>query len=221
MKEKPTTFTDELREARKVTRPLNRLDIDLSLAETDRKYNLAGNMFYIFHAPDNLVYVDVRFNEQGNPAHRLSWMLGLRTYFERVFITTPAGQAGTLTIIYGHESPQLPAIIDNRSATLMNLDAIRDELRGDTTPKNWGTEITVGSAAAVQVLAANADRKGMSCQGKSTNTGIIYVGFDDTVTSSKWVGELQAGVPFGVDDYRGPLFARASAAGQLLGWGEW
>jgi len=32
---------------------------------------------------------------------------------------------------------------------------------------------------------------------------------------------LQPGMSFAVDDYRGDLYARASAVGQLVGYGEW
>lgn len=198
-----------------------RLDIDLSVAAIDHEYSISANVFYVFTAPDGQMYIDVRFNKLNQAAHRLIRQTGLMTPMHTVFITTPVGQAGIMTIIYGTEAPGLLQVIDNRSATSLDMAAVRAELQGDTTPETWGPEITVGNAAAVEIIAVNADRKGCIVQAKSTNTGIIYIGFDNTVTTTKWAVELKAGQTFSLDDYRGDLWARASAAGQLVGWGEW
>ncbi len=198
-----------------------RLDIDLSVAAVDHEYGLSANMFYVIEAPDGEMYIDVRFNKLNQDQHRLRRQVGIMTPLHTIFVTTPAGQSGTMTIIYGTEAPALLRVIDNRSATSLDMAAIRAELQGDTTPETWDTEKTVGSGAAVEIINANSDRKACILQAKSTNTGIVYVGFDNTVTSTKWIAELQAGMSFAVDDYRGDLWARASAAGQLVGWGEW
>jgi len=214
------TFQKRLEASRALTRALHSFDIDLSIAANDKEYAIAGNLFYVLHSPLADDYIEIRLNEIDNPRIMLLKMLGLRAYHERVFITTPAGQTGNMTILHGKVDPELFAVIDNRSVSSATMDAIRDELRGDTTVEDWGTEKTIGFAA-VEILAANADRKGWSCQAKSTNTGLIYVGFDNTVTSAKWWAELQAGVPCGMEDYRGAVFAIASLAGQLVGWGEW
>jgi len=195
--------------------------VNLGVALQDQPFDLSGNAFYIWDAPDAASYINIRVNETREPAIPFRLGTGLITPFYRLYITTPAGQAGSMTIIYGTEAPEFLEIIDNRSGAIANLDNILNELRGDVTPKNWGTEITVGSAAAVQVLAANANRKDCVIQSKSTNAGLVYIGFDNTVATNKWIAELQAGMSFSVDDYRGPLFARASAAGQLVGYGEW
>lgn len=100
-------------------------------------------------------------------------------------------------------------------------DITNVELQGDLTPETVGTEKTVGAVAAALILAANASRKACCLQAKSTNTGKVYIGFDNTVTSTKWVAELQKGMAFCVDDYRGDIYAIATAAGQLVGYGEW
>lgn len=198
-----------------------KLEIDLAVVAVDHEYTLASNMFYIVGAPDGVVYIDVRFNKINQHQHRLNLQMGIMTPFSSVFVTTPAGQAGTMTIIYGTEAPSLLRIIDNRSAQSLDMTQVRAELQGDTTPENFGGEITVGNLAAVQIIALNGNRKACTIQAKSTNTGIVYVGFDDTVATNLWVAELQPGMAFSVDDYRGDLYARASAAGQLVGWGEW
>jgi hypothetical protein len=100
------------------------------------------------------------------------------------------------------------------------IEAVRDELKGDTVPENWGAEKIVG-LAAVQIIALNANRKACIIQAKASNTDKIYIGFDNTVSTTKWVAELQAGQALVLDDYRGDLYAIANAAAQLVGWGEW
>lgn len=197
------------------------INIDLGIVLTDQIYNIAGNVFYIYSAPGESEYIGIKVNESREPQINYSVHTGLETPFYRLFITTPAGQAGTMQLIYGTEAPELLRILDHRSTTVGGVGGILDELRGDIAPENWGTEITVGNAAAVQVLAANAARKACHIQAKSTNTGIVYIGYDNTVGTTKWVAELQPGQPFDVDDYRGTFFARASAVGQLVGYGEW
>lgn len=195
-------------------------NIDLSLALQDQIYDLSGNVFYVLIAPDGDSYIEVRFNERNNSPIPFYNQVGLQTPFKRLFITTPAGQAGTMTILTAVEAPDFMQIIDNRGATTADLADIRGELRGDTDEENWDTQKTIGVAAS-QVLAANANRKGCTIQAKSTNTGIIYLGFDGTVTTTKWFAELQPGMSFTFDDYRGEIQAIATVAGQLLGWGEW
>ena len=198
-----------------------RLDIDLSVVAVDHEYSIAANVFYVIEAPDGSMYIDVRFNKLNQAQHRMYRQIGLMTPMHTVFITTPAGQSGTMTIIYGTEAPGLLRVIDNRSATSLDMAQVRAELQGDLTPENWGAEKAVGNAAAVEMIHANANRKACIVQAKASNTGIVYIGFDNTVTTTLWVAELQAGMSFAIDDYRGDIWARADGAGQLLGWGEW
>ncbi len=198
-----------------------RLDIDLSVTAVDHEYSIGANMFYVIEAPDGSMYIDVRFNKLNQARHRLYRQMGLMTPMHTVFVTTPAGQSGTMTIIYGTEAPGLLRVIDNRSATSLDMAQIRAELQGDLTPETWGSQITVGNGAAVWIIAENAARKACIIQAKPTNTGVVYIGFDNSVTTSKWIAALQAGMSFSVDDYRGHLWTRADAAGQVVGWGEW
>lgn len=217
----PESFQAKIEEVRRTAIGVpKKLQIDLSIALTDQLYTVSGNLFYLLHAPDDTVYIDIKINSTNQPAHRYYRAMGLETPFHSLLITTPAGQAGTITIIYGTEAPEMLRVIDNRSSASLGVNAIVAELQGDATHETWDTEKTVG-AAAVSAIAANTDRKGCIVQAKSTNTGIIYIGFDNTVTATKWVAELLPGMAFSIDDYRGALFAIGSAAGQLLGWGEW
>ena len=100
----------------------------------------------------------------------------------------------------------------------MGSNAAQMVPRASMLPEDWN-QASIGVAQS-QVLAANADRKSFSIQAKSTNTGFIYIGFDNTVTSTKWWAELQAGQSCDGDDYRGPLHAIATLAGQLIGYAE-
>lgn len=200
--------------------PMRPLTIDLSIVKEDREFNLAGNFFYIKDAPGSTEYIKVKVNSSGGPAINWTKQTGFVLPFNRLYITTPSGQTGTMTILIASESPELFDILDHRSAISASIDGILTELQGITAAGTDGTEKTVGVAAG-SVLAANSSRKAFNLQAKSTNTGKIYLGFTNGVTTIKWFAELQAGQSCMMDDYRGPVFAIADAADQKLGWGEW
>lgn len=219
---KPEIFTEKIEYVKRASMGVPKImSIDLAIPIVDQEYNIAGNVFYIFSAPDESSYVSIKVNETREPSIQYTVHSGLETPFHRLFITTPAGQAGNIIILYGTEAPEFLRIIDNRSTTVAGVGGMLDELRGDTTHETIGVEITVGNLAAVQILAGNAVRKACIVQAKSTNAGIVYIGFDNTVATNLWVAELLAGMSFAIDDYRGDIYARASAAGQLVGFGEW
>jgi hypothetical protein len=197
------------------------IPIDLSVAVTDKELSIAGNSFYVFQAPDSSSYISVKVNRSDMPALDLVKQMGFRAPFTKLYITTPAGQAGIMKIIIAAEDATLFEIIDKRAVISQAMDSMFAELQGDIVPENWDTQKTVGTTPAVQVLAANATRKAAMVQANCSNTGIIYIGFDNTVSTTKWVAQLQAGMSWPVDDYRGPIFAISDTAAQLLGWGEW
>lgn len=103
--------------------------------------------------------------------------------------------------------------------TRLALGDILAEMTGLASGEIWDTEKTIGVAASV-VMAANAARHSGAVQAKSTNTGKIYIGYDNTVTTIKWIAELQPGQSYSVDDWLGTLYAIADTADQLLGYGE-
>jgi len=192
--------------------------LNLAIPLVDQEYCVSGDFLAIWQGPDAESYIDVKFNSRNDPAWRFVRGRKIETPFRKIYVTTPAGQAGDLVLIYGTGSPELlktdsgPGYVD---ATLIE---IRDQLRGDLLPEGYG-QVGVG-AAAVLVIAANADRKGFDSQADIGNTGTIYIGYTNAVTAANCVCALVAGVPFWRDDYRGPIWARASAAGQLLNYGE-
>jgi len=213
------TFGQKIDYVRKASMGVPKMfTIDLAVPLLDQPYYISGNLYYVWSAPTAEDYVDIKVNKSSEPALRCLRQTGLITPYDKLLITTPAGQTGDMVLLYGTEAPELLNIIDNRSVTAIGLADILAELRGDVLPENWN-EATIGVAQS-QVLAANADRKSFSIQAKSTNTGIIYIGFDNTVTSTTWWAELQAGQSCDGDDYRGPLHAIATIAGQLIGYAE-
>jgi len=192
--------------------------INLAVPLTDQPYHISGNIYYVWSAPNESDYVDIKVNKSSEPALRCVRQTGLITPYDKLLITTPAAQTGDMVILYGTEAPELLSVIDNRSVTAIGLADILAELQGDQLPENWN-QAAVG-LAQVQILAANADRRSFSIQAKSTNTGIVYVGFDATVTAAKWWAELQPGQSCDGDDYRGPLHAIATVAAQNVGYAE-
>jgi len=103
--------------------------------------------------------------------------------------------------------------------TIIALLNLLEQLAGVTSGEVWDTEKTIGVAASV-VMALNADRHSGAVQAKSTNTGIIYIGYDNTVTLTKWIAELQPGQSYSFDDWLGTIYAISDTAAQLLGYGE-
>lgn len=196
--------------------------IDLSVQLTDQEYGIAGNLFFIWEAPDEQSYINVKINTTKEDAIPFSVHTGVRTPFDRLFITTPAGQAGNMRIIYGTEAPELLELIDNRSTTVAGVGGVLDELVGDLTPEGF-TGVATGVGVATLLLAANVNRKSCIVQALSTNTGPVFLGYDNTVTVGGapgiWFAELQPGDVYTVDDYRGDIYGISTAA-QVVGVGE-
>jgi len=103
--------------------------------------------------------------------------------------------------------------------TIIALLQLLEQMAGLTSGEIWDTEKTIGVAQS-QVMALNADRHSGAVQAKSTNTGKIYIGYDNTVAITKWIAELQPGQSYSFDDWQGTIHAIADAADQLLGYGE-
>jgi hypothetical protein len=103
--------------------------------------------------------------------------------------------------------------------TIIKLGEILSAMTGLSSGEIWDEEKTIGVAQS-QVMALNAARHSLSVQAKSTNTGIIYIGYDNLVTTTKWIAELQPGQSYSTDDWQGTIHAIATVADQLLGYGE-
>ncbi len=116
---------------------------------------------------------------------------------------------------------QTGAIATDTGAIATDTAVIAAELQGDQAFETVGPEITPAATTATIVLASNADRKGCVVQAKSTNTDPVYIGFDNTVTDTRWVVELQPGQGYTWDNYRGDIWSYAVPANQDIGYGEW
>ncbi len=129
-------------------------------------------------------------------------------------ITFQNPNAGTVVIEY-----IMSTGLVRSSPAMVALSDILEELQGVSTGASYDTEKNIGVAQS-QVLAVNAARHSANVQAKSTNSGIIYIGYDALVTSVKWVAELQPGQAYSFDDWLGTIHAIATAADQKLGFGE-
>jgi len=193
---------------------------DLIIPANGIKLLTSYNSFVTLLENDQTADVLIRIGTGGATAKLkkgLSVELPQDETYDRLLFRNPTGVPMAITVALS-----CGRVYDNRlmlsGATI--FDSILAELQGDTIPESWGDEKTIGVAQS-QVLAITANRKGFSVQAKSSNAGLIYIGYDATVTSTKWVAELAAGGFWSKDDYRGAVHAIASVAGQLLGWDEW
>ena len=103
--------------------------------------------------------------------------------------------------------------------TIIALLQLLEQMAGLSSGEIWDEEKTIGVAASV-VMALNANRHSGAVQAKHDNSGIIYIGYDNTVTTTKWIAELQPGQSYSFDDWLGTIYAIADTADQLLGYGE-
>jgi len=101
-------------------------------------------------------------------------------------------------------------------------DADADIRQGPGLSLTWATEKDVDNTGAVWVLQGKQKRVGLIIQAKASNTGIVYLGFDSNVTTTKWFAELQPGMAFCDNSWCGDIYAIANvAAVQKVGWADW
>lgn len=218
------TFPEQIRDVRRrdIT-PVRRIDINLATVLIDQVYHIAGDFFYIWETPGTNEYVNIKVNNNlaGTEAPYYQ-QTGQKVPFDKLYISTPAGQTGNLILLYGTEWPDLVSLIDNRAAVSQDMADLLNQLQGDLTPDAWA-EVTCG-VAQVQIVAANANRKSFSIQSDPANTGLIYLGCLNTVTTraggALWFHCLSPGGFYSIDDYRGPIHAIATLANQYAGYLE-
>jgi hypothetical protein len=197
--------------------------IPLDTANEAYPISLMGNFIYIGEATDANSFVNIQFNKRNDSEAKIKLVksLGFIHPFEKVFLSWTAQPGKSVTVLVGQFGKQMMDIIDNRSAVdqLAVLEQIRDELKG-TGAQNWGIE-AVGNLVAVEILAANPNRKSALIAAHPLNTGIVALGWDDTVdAASKYFYLLEAGDSYAVDDCPDSVFAIANAAGQVVSFSE-
>jgi len=200
--------------------------LNLAQVVTELECPISGKVIAIWNAPTSQEYIYIRFNRRDANQIRFTRGKVLAVPFTKLYITVPAGQTGNMEILYGPDAFEVLRIYPNPPEydtalvdILTRLTEIAAELRGDTAAPTWGTEITVG-VTYQQILASNANRRSFAIQAKSTNSGKVYLGYDNTVSTTKWIAELQAGQAYCRDDYRGDIYAIATAADQKVGYTE-
>lgn len=129
-------------------------------------------------------------------------------HFERLVLVNTGAAAAAVELM-----------VSDTPIDLATTAAILAALIGPTVAIYYD-ELVVGAAAA-QVMAINTGRSCATVQAKASNGGIIYIGYDNLVTTTHWNLCLEAGQGYTWDDYRGPIWAYGSIAGQLLGRGQW
>ena len=195
-----------------------KLRIDLGAAHNNLELDISGNYFYVIEATDNTSNAEIKVNETREPGFTFYRSMGLHTPFYRLIITNAAQVAHEVTILYGNVSKDMLEVIDNRGSTISGLDAIRDELRGDTAPEGFG-EVNIALAATL-IRAANTDRKSLIIQNKIGNTGNLYLGYDNTVAANKHFVCLEPGDAYVVDDYRGAIWGLQTVLNDPACYGE-
>jgi hypothetical protein len=142
----------------------------------------------------------------------------------------PQGESFDKLLIYNQEAVpttvefvlSVGEVRDNRMSVAGQIDVtdadLLAQIQGDTSAEGYGC-VTVG-VAAVQVVAQNADRKGIDIQSDPDNVDYIYLGYDNTVTTAKWFAKLSPGQAFSRDNIRSAIYAISGTAGQNVGYGE-
>jgi len=197
---------------------LKKWPINLAVAGT-QTIDIAGNFVYAIDATGATANVNIQFSkrEDDMDKYNLVKSLGIIYPFDKIICSWDAQAGANITLWVGNQSPNFLQVIDNRSAAASDtyLAQLVDKIGGATTPATWAAEIDI-DVASEKVLSLNANRKSAILQADVDNTSFITIGFDNTVSDTKYVIKLEAGDIFVFSDYLGELWAYGGAANQLL-----
>ncbi len=190
------------------------LTLNLATVIADTEFRIVGTQIGVWDSPNQTDTIQIRFNQ--STAQQIPFKRGklITAPFELIYITVPAGLAGNMVILYGFGSMELFRLYPNASEASETMADMLNELQGDQLPDNWGNAI-IGAAAGA-VFAANADRKSFEVQAGLGNAQTVWIGYTNFVTNLNAVKALVAGQSFWMNDYRGPVWAIAGGAGQVL-----
>ena len=209
-------FTDQLNYIRKssIGTP-KKLYIDLAVANVDLKLDIAGNFFYIFRTSGTTENLNIKVNEQREPAFNFTRRKGFITPYYRLYITNDAQPGGWAIILYGTQAPDFLQVIDNTSET----DEVLAQLEGDLAAEGYN-RVAAGAAAGL-LVAANANRKSLTIQHDPVaGVGFVYIGYDNTVLATKAIAALAPGATYSIDNYRGAIWGIRSGAATNIFFGE-
>ncbi len=151
--------------------------INIANAVTDYQLKLHGDFLYVMDAPASL-NATVKFSD--SKADPLILTKGRRYVmpFVKLFITIPAGQVGTMTLIIGKD-----AAFDFSDIGVVNINAITNPVK-DQAANNFnvaGSPVNVGAGATL-IVAANANRQSITVINEGANpvrfggAGVVFAG---------------------------------------------
>lgn len=195
------------------------LSIPLDNALVAKQYDVAGNYIALFEATDVNTNVDIEFNRTNSGSINFTQGLKFKRPFNRFFITADAQAGKTVKLLVSSFNP-LFELQDDRSnnLTASYLAEIQEQLQGSSSM----TMTADNSVTTVEsILSANTDRHAFLIQADITNTDLIYIGTDNTTTSSKKIASLAPGDAFMLDDYLGAIWAISASGTQKVSVSEW
>lgn len=145
-------------------------------------------------------------------------------------VMLPQGDTFNRLTLYNQEADEttvefvlsVEEVRDNRMSVAGDIDVtdldVLAQLRGDLAAKGYD-RITIG-LAAVQIVAANPDRKGIDIEADPDNADYIYLGYDSNVDTDKWFAKLAPGQGYSRDNIRSAIYAISETADQYCGYGE-
>ena len=184
--------------------------------------NLQGNFIYGFEGTDGTANVDIQFSRKDSSSDVFNIVkgVGYTHPFDKLHISWTAQTSKTLTIYIANLAPELFGVTDNRSAIIAStlLQEILDEMTGGVLAQ--GYNVVTLNINPKKVVSSNTSRKSLLIQAHKSNGDISYVGFDASVTSSKYVIALSAGDTYAIDDYRGDIYVANATATDKISYGE-
>lgn len=148
--------------------------------------------------------VSLPYDDEGKPV-----------YFDKIRIRN--ANAGAVTVKFAVSA----GLIGDSNLLLSGstLEDILEQLSGLGT----GTDedfVAISNVEATLVIAANADRKSVMVQNLPTNTGLMYVGYTNTMTKTKCRALIAPGQIFSTSTHPGTLYLMADVNGEEVAVGE-
>ena len=81
--------------------PIRRLSINLGVPVSDDQYDVAGEQLAVWNSPNAGDTIYVKLDDNSNDSIPLRRGDRIREKFERLYITVPAGLAGTMLLTFG------------------------------------------------------------------------------------------------------------------------
>ncbi|MBU0606029.1 MAG: hypothetical protein KKH77_07055 [Candidatus Omnitrophica bacterium] len=197
-----------------------KFSLPLDTATENLQLNFAGNYFGVIDASDQSAEIAVKFNKQQSESLTFSKGLYMVRPFNQVFLTWAAQTSKTIDIIISAYAKELFEVMDFRSATQLSADTadILDQMKGVATALGFDL-VTLDTDPHVAV-AANTQRRSVIIQAAAGNTSTVYLGFDNTTATTKYVVALKPGEIYSIDDYQGAIWASSATATDKISYGE-